>query len=54
MNEAEQLCDDIFFGRIYICDKCRRKDKYCSNADCQKECERMTKKEKEPEQMSLW
>ena len=44
---AKELWDDIFWGRVYLCDKCRRKNEYgCSNAMCLKECEYMVGKEK--------
>lgn len=57
MKEAEKLCDDIFYGRIYMCDKCRRKNEYgCSNRICLEECRRMIEKKhpKATEQMSLF
>ena len=52
MNEkAKKLHDDIFYGRVYMCDKCRRKNDYsCSNAICLKECERMVDKDEEQEE----
>lgn len=50
MKTARELYDDIFYGRVYMCDKCRRKNEYgCSNAMCLKECEHMVKEEKKEE-----
>ena len=55
MTEAEKLWNDIFYGRVYMCDKCRRKNEWgCSNAMCFEECKRMTKSEKKDEQISLF
>lgn len=54
-SEAEKLCDDIFYGRVHICDKCRRKNEWgCSNRMCLEECKRMTKSGKKDEQISLF
>ena len=54
-KEAIKLCDDIFYGRIYMCDKCRRKNEYgCSNAMCLKECERMVGEDPKDEQLRLF
>ena len=51
----KELYDDIFYGRIYICDKCRLKNYNCTNRDCMKELERKQKKEKQKdEQISLF
>ena len=53
--EAEKLCDDIFYGRVYMCGKCRRKNEWgCSNIMCLKECQRMLQEPKEDEQMRLF
>lgn len=52
---AEDLYDDIFYGRVQMCAKCRRKrEQFCSNRDCMRECERMVKEEKQEEQMKLF
>ena len=55
MTEAEKLHQDIFYGRVYICNKCRKKNYNCTNRDCLIECQRMVgKKKKEREQLSLF
>lgn len=58
MTEAEKLADDIFYGRVYMCDKCGRKnERMCNNADCLKECERIVRKwkaQEDDEQLTLF
>ena len=51
MKTAEELCEDLFYGRVYLCDKCRRKNEFgCNRAQCLRECEYMVgKKRKEKE-----
>lgn len=46
MTEAEKLCDDIFYGRVYLCNKCRRSKYSCTNAECLAECVYMTEKKR--------
>lgn len=48
---AKELHDDIFWGRVYLCDKCRRRNEFgCNHAQCLKECEHMVGKEKKEEE----
>lgn len=55
MTEAEKLYQDIFYGRVKMCHKCRKKNYNCTNRDCLIECQRMVgEKKKETEQLSLF
>ena len=40
IREIKKLHDDIFYGRVNMCDRCRKKDYNCTNADCLKEISR--------------
>lgn len=40
IREINKLHDDIFYGRVNMCDRCRKKDHMCTNADCLKEISR--------------
>ena len=57
----KKLHDDIFYGRVDMCDRCRKKDHNCTNADCLKEISRKyrvdgikVESHKANEQMSLF
>ena len=61
IREIKKLYDDIFYGRVNMCDRCRKKDHNCTNADCLKEISRKYKVDgikveshKANEQMSLF
>jgi len=54
-EEIKKLYDDIFYGRVHLCGRCRKKNYNCTNADCLKELERTYGNKKQSnEQMSLW
>lgn len=40
IREIKKLHDDIFYGRVNMCDRCRKKDHNCTNADCLMEISR--------------
>ena len=43
IREIKKLHDDIFYGRVNMCDRCSKKDHNCTNADCLKEISRKYK-----------
>ena len=44
-EKLNKLDQDVFYGRIYMCDKCRRKNMDCTNKQCRAELKRMLEKE---------